>query len=147
MGPEAVLAESDEESIFSGEVTVPRVPRQQFVVMIANRSLITAGIAKFLEAAEDVTIGSIDVADPQSRERIKAASPQTIVVDSGDASLPSGFITQILEDNPTVKVIAVDAARTGMEIFQISRWQQTELEGLLAVIRGTGVGTGRRSRT
>lgn len=121
------------------------------VVLLTNHSLLAAGLQRLLQAIDGLELCTVRADDPRAAERIRSLDPQAIVLDSGDISMGDAAITQMLEEYPRAKVVALNLKRPGIEVFEMQRLAQTDLAALLEAIQGNrspaSGGTGAPPRT
>ena len=119
--------------------------RDERVVLLSNRSLMTASIQKLLQDAEGFELSIVAADDPEATAKIKQQNPRAIIIDSDDTSLGEGVITRLLEEHSKVKVIALSWHHVGIKVYQMKHLMRTNPDGLLETIRGKGASVkGRR---
>lgn len=110
--------------------------RAKRVVLLGNRSLLTAGVQRLLEGVDSLDLSIVAAGEPAAIARLHPPAPEVIVLDSGDPSLGEGVITHLLGQHPKARVIALDLNRRGIEVYRVRRVVETDLDGLLEAIRG-----------
>ena len=105
------------------------------IVLLSNHSLLVAGVQKLLQDLKDLKVSIVAADAPEAAAKIKRLSPDAIILDSSDASMGKGIVTQLLEEHPKARVIALNLNQTGIEIFRMKRILQTDLDGLLETLR------------
>ncbi len=110
--------------------------RAKRVVLINNRSLLAAGVQKLLQGVDGLELSIEALDDPELARKLRKRDPGVIVLDSGDASIGDGAITQVLKECPKAKVVALNLDRTAIDVYRMQRVLQTDLNGLLGIIRG-----------
>ncbi|MBI4308103.1 MAG: hypothetical protein HY684_04790 [Chloroflexi bacterium] len=106
------------------------------VVLLTNRSLLSAGVGRLLQAIQGVELVIVAGDDPDAGGKIRQVAPQVIILDSCDASLGEEPILRILDQYPRAKVIALNLNHHGIDVYQMRRLKQANLDGLLAAIQG-----------
>lgn len=106
--------------------------------MLTNHSLLAAGLQRLLQAIDGIELCTVLADDPQAAERIRSLDPQAIVLDSGDISMGEATITQMLEEHPRARVVALNLKRSGIEVFEMQRLAPTDLTALLEAIQSKG---------
>lgn len=110
--------------------------RDKRVVLLSNRSLLTACVQSLLQSKEGFELSVIRTDDPEANAKIRRWTPQAIIIDSGDASLGEGVITQLLEKHPKIMIIALNLNHEGIKVYQMKHLLQINPDGLLETIRG-----------
>lgn len=105
------------------------------VVLVSNRSVLTAGVQHLLEDMHglEVSVVSSDAADLQ--RRIRDLSPQAIVLDAEGAASQT-MVTQMLEQQPEARVIVLGLQRKNIEVYSLQRVLHTDVDGLMEAIQG-----------
>ncbi len=106
------------------------------VAMFNSRSLLAAGVQRLLQGVAGLELSIVAADDPESGARLRKLAPSVIVLDSGDASLGEGVITQMLEEHPRARVVALSLDHAGIDVYRMRRVQRTNLDGLLEAIQG-----------
>ncbi|MBI2872813.1 MAG: response regulator transcription factor [Chloroflexi bacterium] len=106
------------------------------VVLLSSHSLLTSGVQRLLEQVDGVQLSIVAADNPDWADKVQQSAPHVIVLDSDGPSGGDGVITRVLRQNPSAKVITLDLARKGIDVYRMQRLLQTNLEGLLEVIRG-----------
>ena len=119
--------------------------RNKRVVLLSNRSLLTTSVEQLLRYAEGFELSVVAADDPEATIKIKQVTPRFIIIDSGDKSLGEGVITRLLEEHPRAKVVALNLNHKGIKVYRMKHVLQTNLDGLLEIIRGKAASVkGRR---
>lgn len=114
------------------------------VALLSNRSLLAAGVQRLLQSMDGLELTMVAADDPEAAAQMRRHAPHVIILDTGDASLGPGAITRMLEEHPKARVIALNLDRTGIEVYQMKRVLQSNLDGLLEAIQGKGAPARRR---
>ena len=107
------------------------------VVLLSNRSLLSVSVAMLLQKAEGVELTIVAADDQEAVSNIKQYTPQTIMIDSGDAFVDERIIIRLLEEYPQVRIIVLNVNHENIKIYQMKHLIQTDIKGLLDTIRGT----------
>lgn len=106
------------------------------VVLLTNGSVLGAGIHRLLQEAAGLDVTVVEADDPGAENKVRQATPQVIVLDTGDSSLGEGVITRLLSHHPKARVIALTLSHTGIEVYRMKRVSQADPGELLAAIQG-----------
>ena len=105
------------------------------IVLLNNRSLLTSGVLKLLLAMKGVCISVVPSDQKDWDDMVQALCPQVIVLDSNDAFLGDNAVTQILDQFPTARVVALSLDRESISVYQVNRVTATTLDGLKEAIQ------------
>ena len=106
------------------------------VAILNSRSLFAAGVQMLLRGVDGLELTIVAADDPEAVTKLKDLAPRVIVLDSGDASLGEGVVTQLLEEHPQARVVTLNLNHAGIDVYRMKRVQQTNVDGLLEAIHG-----------
>jgi DNA-binding NarL/FixJ family response regulator len=116
------------------------------VAILNSRSLLAAGVQRLLRGADGLKLTIVAADDPEAAAKLKQLAPKVIVLDSGDSSLGEGVVTQMLEEHPKARVVALNLDHAGIDVYRIRRVHQTNVDGLLEAIHGKRKQANNRGR-
>ncbi len=110
------------------------------VVVLSHHSLLAGGIASKLSERPDIfEVYTIDVDSFDARNRLRAASPDIVVVDSIDKDVSEKLpIVQLLDVLPTAKVVRLDCNSDQVRIFSSELRRAHGTGELIAVMQDVG---------
>lgn len=104
--------------------------------LLNNHSLLAAGVQSLLQDVEGLELSVVSTRDPDANQKLLQLAPEVIVLDSGDASLGEGGIARLASEHPGARIVSLNLRRTGIEIHQVHRIVEANLDGLLEAIWG-----------
>ncbi|GEM_PF-2272983 len=116
------------------------------VAMLSNRSLLSAGVQRLLQGVDGLELTIVAADDPEAAAKLRELAPKVIVLDSGDASLGEGVVTQMLEEHPRARVVTLNLNHAGIDVYRMRRVHQTNVDGLLEAIHGKRKQANNRGR-
>lgn len=109
------------------------------VVLFSNHSLLASGVKQLLQGVGGLELSVVMTSGQEFVPVLKKLAPDVIVLDTGDAFLGEGVITQLLAQHPKAKVIALNVNRAGINVYRLQRVMHADLDGLLMAIQGKAV--------
>ncbi len=109
--------------------------QERRVLLLANRSVFTAGVQSLLKSVDGLEIAMIAPDYPEAAHKLRIFDPDVIILNATGEQRESMAITDLLEQESFVMIITLDLSKTSIDVSWKRLLPGSSIESLLEAIQ------------